>query len=279
MTEYPNVNGRGGIRWCYPVLPLAQYSVQTGCGYLDPGYYLAIQKQTGRGSVHPGCDYNGLGGGNTDLGDSIHAAADGIVMEAGEHRVWGWVIVIRHEGVGGGYGSVETQYAHPEKAADVLVRVGQRVKCGDVIARIGRGGKNSKGLYYYYAHLHFEVRTTLGLPGDEWPSTTRPRAAAERYIAQTRDDPQKFLAYMQAAKTLAELSAPTVPVPAVPAPAPAVKPPRAVGMKTVPFDLGSVELLDRSGNYVPLPGGDVIYQGLRITRNGSRLRIQPEVKQ
>lgn len=259
-----SVNGRGGIRWCYPVLPVTGYSIQPGCGYLSPGYYNAT------GSVHPGADFNGTGGSNTDLGDTIYAAADGVVTEAAVHRVWGWVVVIRHSNVGGGYNTVETQYAHAEKASDVLVRVGDHVRCGQPIMRMGRGGVNAKGSHYFYAHLHFEVRTRLGIPGDDWPSTGRSRSQAEQYTISTRDDPARFLEYMNAAKSLTELQAETVvrPVPAV------VKP--STPVTTPAFDLSTVELLDQSGHYVPLPGADVIYKGLRITRDGSKLKIHPK---
>lgn len=167
-------------------------------GFLSPAYFNAT------GSVHSGCDYNGIFGGNTDLGAPIYAIGDGVVVHCRAHRVWGWVIVIRHENVPV-YGTLESQYAHPEKPGDVLVKVGQRVTCGQQIARIGRGTKKADGNWRFYAHLHFEIRKAIGLPGDEWPSTTMQRAAAEAYCRRTRLDPQVFLQEVNAATKLEDI--------------------------------------------------------------------------
>lgn len=104
---------------------------------------------------HLGEDWNGTGGGNTDMGDYVYAAADGVVFAAKEHG-GGWGIVIRmiHN-----YGSkeqpqyVESLYAH---VASTWVRPGNRMKRGDVIGTIG----NASGIYH--AHLHFEMRKEPG---------------------------------------------------------------------------------------------------------------------
>lgn len=104
---------------------------------------------------HLGEDWNGTGGGNTDMGDYVYAAADGVVFAAKDHG-GGWGIVIRmiHN-----YGSkaqpqyVESLYAH---VASTWVRPGNRMKRGDVIGTIG----NASGKYH--AHLHFEMRKAPG---------------------------------------------------------------------------------------------------------------------
>src|SRR6476661_1047617 len=45
---------------------------------------------------HLGEDWNGVGGGDTDLGDPIYSAADGIVTFAQDYRLgWGNVVIIR----------------------------------------------------------------------------------------------------------------------------------------------------------------------------------------
>ncbi|MBI4547643.1 MAG: M23 family metallopeptidase [Ignavibacteriae bacterium] len=79
-----------------------------------------------------------------DVGTPVAAAANGIVQVAGQSGGgYGIVVVINH-----GYG-YQTLYAHLSK---VLVREGQRVKRGDLIAKSGKSGLVNG------PHLHYEVR-------------------------------------------------------------------------------------------------------------------------
>ncbi|HWP82650.1 MAG TPA: M23 family metallopeptidase [Bacteroidota bacterium] len=79
-----------------------------------------------------------------DVGTPVYAAGDGVVEYAGRTGGgYGILVEINH---GYGYTSL---YAHLDK---VLVREGQRVKRGDLIARSGRTGLTSG------PHLHYEVR-------------------------------------------------------------------------------------------------------------------------
>jgi len=71
------------------------------------------------------------------------AAAAGVVTSAGRAGGYGNLVKIDH---GGG---VETRYAH---ASLLLVRAGQRVERGQLIARVGSTGLSTG------PHLHFEVR-------------------------------------------------------------------------------------------------------------------------
>ena len=77
-------------------------------------------------------------------GTPVHAAADGDVVYA-SHRLTGYgkLIIIRHAR------DMFTAYAHNQRN---LVHKGDRVKAGDIIARVGRSGRSSG------PHLHFEVR-------------------------------------------------------------------------------------------------------------------------
>lgn len=47
--------------------------------------------------IHPGEDWNGVGGGNTDLGQDVFAVANGRVVFA-EHcgKLWGNVVILEH---------------------------------------------------------------------------------------------------------------------------------------------------------------------------------------
>lgn len=80
----------------------------------------------------------------TDVGSDVYAAGNGVVRYAGRTQGgYGAVVEINH-----GY-HYSTLYAHLSK---VLVKPGQRVKRGELIARTGRSGLVSG------PHLHYEVR-------------------------------------------------------------------------------------------------------------------------
>lgn len=76
-------------------------------------------------------------------GSAVRAAAHGTVKAAGYRSGYGWTIVISH-----GYG-YETLYGHN---SILLVRAGQIVKKGQLIARSGSSGRSTG------PHLHFEIR-------------------------------------------------------------------------------------------------------------------------
>ena len=78
----------------------------------------------------------------TKPNDDILAAFDGIVTLSGPHYGYGNCIRIKHR-----YG-FETLYSHQSKN---FVKVGQKVKAGEVIGLTGRTGKATT------EHLHFEI--------------------------------------------------------------------------------------------------------------------------
>ncbi len=113
------------------------------------GYYNA-QKFTE--NDHLGDDWNGVGGGNTDLGDAIFSIGHGYVSAAEDlGGGWGNVVRIIHLYQGQYY---ESLYAHCDT---VFVKKGGYVKKGDKIATIG----TADGAYL--AHLHLEIRNEVGL--------------------------------------------------------------------------------------------------------------------
>jgi murein DD-endopeptidase MepM/ murein hydrolase activator NlpD len=83
-------------------------------------------------------------------GTAIEAPAAGTVISAKWEGGYGWAVEIDH-----GYGIV-TRYAHTSK---MLVKVGDHVQRGDVIALVGQTGL-AEG-----PHLHYEVRVN-GKPVD-----------------------------------------------------------------------------------------------------------------
>lgn len=89
------------------------------------------------GEVHHGIDIA------AKIGDPIGAALDGMVVEAGYNNIYGNTIMINH---GNG---IETVYGHSSK---LLVKVGDEVKKGDIIALAGSTGRSTG------PHIHFELR-------------------------------------------------------------------------------------------------------------------------
>jgi murein DD-endopeptidase MepM/ murein hydrolase activator NlpD len=115
------------------------------------GYYKA---RGFRSHGHLGEDWDGVGGGDTDLGDPIYSVADGLVVFARDcHMGWGNVLIVRHSyREGGTVKTVDALYGHLDT---MLVRRGQAVARGQKIATMG----NAHGLYD--AHLHLEIRRNL----------------------------------------------------------------------------------------------------------------------
>ena len=122
--------GTGIFEWPLP----GDFSITSPFGYrTDP--------ITGEVSFHDGVDIA------APEGTAILAAADGVVVTTNRTDSWGgsygYYVKIRHDE------TYETLYAH---CSEVLVKAGQEVEQGDVIALVGNTG-NSTG-----NHLHFEVR-------------------------------------------------------------------------------------------------------------------------
>lgn len=113
------------------------------------GYYNA--QPFGKNN-HLGDDWNGVGGGNTDLGDTIYAAADGVCTESINYfGGWGKVAQILH---GDSLTGPESLYGHMDQ---MWIKLGQTVKRGQPIGTIG----TAEGIYL--AHLHFEIRQRGGM--------------------------------------------------------------------------------------------------------------------
>ncbi len=92
---------------------------------------------TGKNALHEGVDYM------VPEGTPIYASAGGVVVFAGLHPQYGNMVEIDHGN------QIITRYAH---ASRVLVQVGEVVRSGHEIARVGSTGRSTGN------HLHFEVR-------------------------------------------------------------------------------------------------------------------------
>lgn len=91
----------------------------------------------GQRAMHAGIDFRG------PHGSPIRAAADGEVSFVGTRSGYGNVVEVTH-----GHGLM-TRYAH---LAGFTARVGQAVRSGDQVGRMGSTGRSTG------THLHFEVR-------------------------------------------------------------------------------------------------------------------------
>ncbi len=76
-------------------------------------------------------------------GEPVRAAGAGKVVFADEHGGYGKLVLLRHDS------GLITVYAHQ---SELLVKKGERVRGGDVIAKVGATGSAES------PHLHFEVR-------------------------------------------------------------------------------------------------------------------------
>lgn len=105
-------------------------------GWLTSGFGYRESPFTGMREFHPGVDVA------TRLGTPIIAPAAGVVVEIGKAEAPGRFVRLNH---GFGY---QTYYAHLE---DVVVKKGQQVKRGEMIATVGNTGRSTG------PHLHYEV--------------------------------------------------------------------------------------------------------------------------
>lgn len=96
-----------------------------------------IDPFTGKNAMHEGVDYM------VPEGTPIFASAGGVVVYADTHPQYGNMVEIDHGN------EVITRYAHASK---LLVKVGDVVRRGREIARVGSTGRSTGN------HLHFEVR-------------------------------------------------------------------------------------------------------------------------
>jgi murein DD-endopeptidase MepM/ murein hydrolase activator NlpD len=90
-----------------------------------------------RPAMHTGIDFRG------DTGEAIHVTAGGTVVSAGWSGGYGRMVEVDH---GNG---LATRYGH---LSEIDVQVGQTVKAGQTVGRMGSTGRSTG------PHLHYETR-------------------------------------------------------------------------------------------------------------------------
>jgi murein DD-endopeptidase MepM/ murein hydrolase activator NlpD len=108
-------------------------------GYFTSGFGVRRSPFGGKNKMHEGLDIANR------AGTPIRAPADGTVVFADTKSGYGQTVVLDH-----GYG-LETLYGHTRK---ILVKKGQKVHRGDVIALLGSTGRSTGPHVHYEVHVH-----------------------------------------------------------------------------------------------------------------------------
>ena len=106
-------------------------------GWHSSNFGWRIDPFTGKNAMHEGVDFM------VPEGSPILASAGGVVVYSDYHPQYGNMVELDHGN------DIVTRYAH---ASRLLVKVGQIVRRGQEIAKVGNTGRSTGN------HLHFEVR-------------------------------------------------------------------------------------------------------------------------
>jgi murein DD-endopeptidase MepM/ murein hydrolase activator NlpD len=121
-------------------------SVWPVLGHITDSFGERLDPFSGEGAFHTGVDVG------ADYGAPVHATADGVVLDVGQHSGYGRVVILDH-----GFG-ITTWYAHLSAYAVVA---GTRIKRGEVLGYTGISGRSTG------PHVHYEVRVN-NAPVNPW---------------------------------------------------------------------------------------------------------------
>lgn len=175
-------------------LPRSRSKQKTDAGFLDPAY----KKWSPSKSNHQGEDWNGSGGGDTDLGLPVRSEFPGTVKEIDSRNGWGLSVLVsvddwvrqlinyafRLHKIDLQLDVFEASYHHLHHWT---IEEGQRVEAGWDIGSIGKGDKGlgwfAENSVIYTAHLHREYRHK------SMPCLVRQSGRSEADIKSTHFDP------------------------------------------------------------------------------------------
>jgi len=144
---------------------------------------LTYNAQPFRLNRHLGDDLNGIGGLDSDFGDSVYAAGFGRVVYAGTPAPsWGKMLILAHrvpdQETAEKTHVIQTVYAHLK---EIGVKTDQLVQRGEKIGTVGHADGQ------YLAHLHFEIREGPYInPSVGYADAPLNRISPERFLAQHR---------------------------------------------------------------------------------------------
>jgi murein DD-endopeptidase MepM/ murein hydrolase activator NlpD len=124
-------------------------------GYLSSNFGNRVDPFTGQRDFHPGIDIS------TPVGTKVVAPADGVVVKCSSGGGYGNVLIVNH-----GYGII-TRYGHLD---GFNVRVGQRVRRGDVIGFVGNTGRSTAPHLHYEVWVHDQAQNPIHYILDEYRS-------------------------------------------------------------------------------------------------------------
>jgi murein DD-endopeptidase MepM/ murein hydrolase activator NlpD len=155
-------------------------------GKTHNGWYVATRfAEKYSMGIHTGEDWNGAGGGDTDLGQDVFAVANGRVVFAENcGRLWGNVVIIEHVFYENHERrKIRSLYAHLQM---IRVRSGEEVKKRQPIATIGQDPDKT-----FNAHIHLELRWDETLAPTYWPSSN---GKDEKWMRERYAEPSAFIA-------------------------------------------------------------------------------------
>lgn len=154
-------------------------------GIVHNGWYVATKfNEVYSLGIHTGEDWNGSGGGATDLGQNVRAVANGRVVFA-EHcgRLWGNVVTVEHYFYENEQRrKILSLYAH---LLEIKVKAGDKVRRRQVIATIGQDPEK-----LFSPHLHLELRWDETLSPTYWPSSN---GKDQQWVKEHYADPTEFI--------------------------------------------------------------------------------------
>ncbi len=142
----------GVNRFRVPLASRLDYPMGTAHGAFAYNAQAFWELNAQRGGRHTGDDLNGIGGMNSDLGDSVYAIGNGLVIYAGEpDPSWGKTVLVAHRLPDGRI--IQSMSSHLKQ---ISVPLGEVVTRGQTIGQVGNAGGR------YLAHLHFELHEAAG---------------------------------------------------------------------------------------------------------------------
>jgi murein DD-endopeptidase MepM/ murein hydrolase activator NlpD len=154
-------------------------------GHRYPGWYVATHfTDVYSYGIHTGEDWSGSGPPDSDLGQDVHAVANGKVAFADFcGKLWGNVIMIDHVFYENNEKKkIRSVYAHLH---EMRVQAGEEVQRRQVIGSVGQDPDK-----LFAPHLHLELRSDESLSPTYWPSSNGKDVA---WVKQHYTDPSAFI--------------------------------------------------------------------------------------